>query len=356
MKKNFLLITLLGFLSCSNPKKNVDENGIYYTTATESEERIRDLGLFEPSEDSSTILNFPKLNFSVSETSELKPTIKGDPNKDFIIELKFENGHTFRKKDLEELFDKNWRITFTAAEIYGYSANDKQWTYALSGDKSEEYKQVEIAINLLEVFNDENPSFDAKKLQNYVNELNRKLTTLNDKVNIKYIETFDQAIEKSKKLVALNRRFNKELIISLKSKSQFDGKKAWDALLCVGLKWGDGDLFHWRKNNDEPYFSVWTSTTPGYFLPEQIKSGEMNPSDLNFGYSILTSRDPMNIYKAMLKAAKYCKSRLGGEILNAEGKPLNETENYRKIVNLIEEMNIEGIKPGTESAMRIYTF
>ncbi|HSU55623.1 MAG TPA: cell division protein ZipA C-terminal FtsZ-binding domain-containing protein [Candidatus Dormibacteraeota bacterium] len=44
-------------------------------------------------------------------------------------------------------------------------------------------------------------------------------------------------------------------------------------MMALGLEWGDMDLFHWvngSDNGDDSFFRVWTSTAPGYFLPEEI--------------------------------------------------------------------------------------
>jgi FtsZ-interacting cell division protein ZipA len=71
--------------------------------------------------------------------------------------------------------------------------------------------------------------------------------------------------------------FNEIAVIVLKSEHLFNGKVAWDALQCLGLTWGDGDLFHWKNETtvtgDVLLFFVYTSTEPGYFLPERVFEG-----------------------------------------------------------------------------------
>ncbi|RPI27623.1 MAG: hypothetical protein EHM61_07865 [Acidobacteria bacterium] len=49
------------------------------------------------------------------------------------------------------------------------------------------------------------------------------------------------------------------------------------------------DLFHWANTTDrgdDSFFSVWTTTAPGYFLPEMIAAGEVRVDDLVYGYSV----------------------------------------------------------------------
>ena len=136
-------------------------------------------------------------------------------------------------------------------------------------------------------------------------------------------EKQESAIKKAKEKVRLNKLFDKDILIGLQSENIYNGKEVWDVLQSLGLKWGDGDLFHWNNSSDyasDQHFSVWTSTEPGYFLPEQVKKGKMNPTNLVFGFSIPRSADPMNVYRIMVNSIKYCQKRLGGQLINKNGE------------------------------------
>lgn len=149
-----------------------------------------------------------------------------------------------------------------------------------------------------------------------------------------------------------------EALVLLKGDRPFNGMDAWDALLCTGLKWGDGDLFHWENDKnapgDEALFSVATNTEPGYFLPEEVKSGKMNPEDLMFAFAIGRSRDPENVFKAMLKAAKYCQKRLGGRLLDKFNKPFDEDKELRNLQKTVRKMKSQGMAPGSEAALKSF--
>lgn len=153
-------------------------------------------------------------------------------------------------------------------------------------------------------------------------------------------------------------KFNVGVLIVLKSKAPLDGMLVWDVLQSVGLKWGDGDLFHWENVNrtygGDQFFSVWTSTDPGYFLPETIKDGTMNPADLVFGFSLARNADPEQVFDIMFKAVKYCQKRLGGEILDANLKSFNEVDRKKNLRQLVGEMKSMGVIPGSGKALRTY--
>jgi len=152
--------------------------------------------------------------------------------------------------------------------------------------------------------------------------------------------------------------FNQGALVILKCDTPLKGELVWDVLQSVGLKWGDGDLFHWENHNhdygDDQFFSVWTTTNPGYFLPESIKNGQMNPGDLLFGFSVPRNADPQNVFSVMIEAVKYCRKRLGGKILNKNLQPFNEDSAKKDLALLIVKMKNKGIVPGSDKALMMY--
>lgn len=151
--------------------------------------------------------------------------------------------------------------------------------------------------------------------------------------------------------------FAQDAIIILEGDKPMKGALMWDVLQSLGLKWGDGDLFHWNNEHEfgeQQFFSVWTSTQPGYFLPESVKSGEMNPKDLIFGFSIPRSADPEKVLEVMIDAVKYCQKRLGGKILDKNLQPFNETEEKKAMQLLVGQMKSKGLAPGSNKVLKIY--
>lgn len=122
-------------------------------------------------------------------------------------------------------------------------------------------------------------------------------------------------------------------------------------------EWGDMDLFHWNNDSqhgDDYLMSVWTSTNPGYFFPEEIAAGRVQTDDLIFDFSIPRSISPDQVLNAMNKSAEYAQSQLGGRILNAEGKPFDMQGENDKINKVIENMNQYKITPGIGDALYLF--
>jgi cell division protein ZipA len=355
-----IIVILISCSSGSEKNKNIFSNdSIFISSRSQTNERVRSLNLDEASEDASYILDTNKLVFSKIKKETHKQTdYKPDSKIEWTINLKLVNGGKFTQEDLIKLFDLTWRENYSST-IYGHLISQKRWTYALGTDKSEFFDGIQIGVNILEVFNEENSNYDSKKLERYISELEKRIQKYPLKLSIEPTEQIVKAIEKGKKLVQLNHEFNEDAIIVLKSDNTFKGTLAWDALLCVGLKWGDGDLFHWENNQvagygDQTFFSVWTTTEPGYFLPENIKDGQMNPKDLVFGFQIPRSADPQNIFNAMINSVKYCQKRLGGTILDKNGQPFNEVEEKKHLSEIIERMKAKGLTPGSENVLILF--
>lgn len=338
------------------PKSKSNVNGYFISTQSQSNDRLMNLNLDKASEDASYILNTTKLSFPDMEKEAENIEYKADPEKEWIIDLIQINGGDFKKEEFTKMLDYEWRSNYHST-IYGYSPIDNRWTYANAGGTPDIYSKLQVAIDVQEVYNDENPDFDPKKLERYIIELDKRIKKYPTKLRLEPKETTEHAIIKAKKLVALHNEFNVDAIVMLQSEKQFKGIEMWDALQSIGLTWGDGDLFHWSNNKDyghDQHFSVWTATEPGYFLPEEIISGTMNPENLIFGFSIPRSADPKNIFDIMIKSAKYCQKRLGGQLVDKNGQPFDEEKEKQYLAEFLNKMENKGLVTGSDECLRMF--
>ncbi len=350
-----LLLGLIAyFVFRPKPKSGLDN--YYISTQSQSNDRVKNLNLDKPSENASYILDTNKLSFPDIKRETENVNYKADPDREWIIDLIQVNGGVFKKEDFTKMFDYEWRSKYEST-IYGFSSEENRWTYADAGGTPDVYSKLQVAIDVQGVYNDENSNYDPQKLRRYINELEKRIKRYPTKLKIEETETVESAVSKAKKLVQLYQEFKSDAIIVLQADTHFKGIEIWDALQSVGLTWGDGDLFHWNNEKDyghDQHFSVWTMTEPGYFLPEQIKDGNMNPNNLVFGFSIPRSADPKNIFEIMFNAVKYCQKRLGGHILDKNQQPFNEEKEIKSLTELLEKMKRKGILPGSDKALSMY--
>lgn len=350
-----LLLGIIAYYFFRSKSKPVSD-GYFVSTQSQSNERVKNLNLDGCSEDASYILDTNKLSFPDIKRENDAIEYKADPERELIIDLVQVNGDSFKKKDFTKMFDYEWRSKYPST-IYGFSADEKRWTYANAGGTPEIYTQLQVAINLQDVYSDENPNYDPKKIGRYIEELEQRIKKYPAQLKIEQRETVASAVIKAKKLVDLYQEFNRDAIIVLQNEKDFNGMEVWDALQSVGLTWGDGDLFHWPNRLDyghDRHFSVWTTTDPGYFLPENIKDGTMNPRNLVFGFSIPRSADPVTVFEIMTNAVKYCQKRLGGQIVDRNMQLFDEGKEKQSLIDFLKKMEAKGIKAGSGEALGMF--
>jgi cell division protein ZipA len=297
-----------------------------FTTSGEDSVRLAKLGLAQTAGKEAGILDTSKLIFPKTKLDYHIMNYLPEPSLNYVLRLTTKNKTLFKKDGLWRVFDLAWRKEYTASDLYGHDVNSKKWTYVIAGDAPDEFDSVMVAINLLRLYNKENAPFQPRKLQEYIDALRKKIAANALTFEIAQQETVARAMERAKTIVQSATLLNRDEIIVLRSGSRFDGKKMWDVLTSLGLRWGDGDLFHWDNEHDygdDIFFSVWTTTQPGYFLPEDIKDGKMNPADLVFGFTAARCADPKHVLEIMGAAAQYCQAELGGVLEDADGHPLN---------------------------------
>jgi hypothetical protein len=350
-----LVLAIIGyFLFISKSKSELDN--YFISTQLQSDDRIKNLNLDKPSEDASYILDTNNLSFPeiVRETENVE--YKAEPEREWIINLIPTDGALFKREDFNKMFDYDWRSNYPST-IYGFSPEESRWTYANAGDTPDVYSKLQVAIDIQDVFSEDSPNYEPQKLNRYLYELQKRVKKYPIKLKIEQTEPVESAIAKAKKLVQLHKEFNLDAIIVLQADKKFLGLEMWDALQSVGLKWGDGDLFHWSNDKDyghDQYFSVWTTTEPGYFLPEEIKDENMNPQNLVFGFSIPRSADPKNVFEIMLNAVKYCQKRLGGQILDRNMKPFSDEKQRQELSEFLKRMERNGLNAGSNKALRMF--
>jgi cell division protein ZipA len=118
-----------------------------------------------------------------------------------------------------------------------------------------------------------------------------------------------EAAARAKTLVGLSDKYDRHVAFYLVANDgrQFEGRDIWDVMMCLDLQWGDMDCFHWTNRGgagDDAFFSVETSTPPGYFLPEQIAAGQLQTSDLVFVFSLPRTYKPAEVAKRMNMAVE----------------------------------------------------
>ena len=342
-------------------KKKTAPGNYFISTATQSSDRVRRLGLSLPPDAGTAFLDLSRLSIPAAER-QLPDEYKPDPYYEWVINVDPGGDRFFTIEDVFGIFNLQWRQRFSDASVYGFSLTRNKWTYALSDADGERFGRLQIGVSLLDIYDgDADGSSGAALLQNCFESSEKMMRSYRNTgaaVQITMTEPIDAAVARSQQLLQLKKELHHDMIVVLKSDNLYPGRLAWDVLSETGLRWGDGDLFHWNNSprgyGDDRFFSVWTSTAPGYFFPEAIKAGTFNPVDLAFGFWIGRSADPVGVYDVMVEVVAYCRQHLGGVMLGRDGQPFDAVAERTRLQQIVEEITLKGVQPGSNKALRIF--
>ncbi len=325
-------------------------------SASMSSERVSNLGLINEPQVNLGILNKDKLRMpEVSQSYNDEDDYRGSPEIEWLIEITPPDNYRFDREEFMQVFDYDWRSNFSST-FYAHFPDSNEWSFAIYADSPKEFDTLELAIELADRYNENDITED--RLDNYLIELHKRLKKFGVEFKVKPNVSIFEAVKKSKLLRAFQNELYTDVILVLQSKTKFEPIKMWNTLVNVGLKWGDGDIFHWENYGtdfgDEQIFSVWTTTSPGYFFPEEIKNKRMKPENLVFGFQLPRSVDPESVFEMMLEAVEYCQQELGGQILDENGNPFEREKYERRIKESLIIINEKGIRSGESELLRIF--
>lgn len=326
--------------------------------STVSENRVANTGIPKKgSEDMTHLLKPPNVAARPRRFDEDRD-YRPDDKIEWVIDVEFEGAPVLQRSRVLELFDKSWRGENGKPVLFGWSPEDKHWTYLVAAGVPETYTKLAFGWKLLDPVAKTKSKIETATLLRYKTSLSERLHALG-KAALRENRSADQAVHIGDNILDLVSQCNREISVALTAPEgkSYGGQEIWDIMLCLGLRWGDMDIFHWQNNSDvggDFFFSVWTSTPPGYFFPEEAAAGRVNVHDLVFGFSLPRSCDPHAVFSSMMQAVKYAQKRLGGKITDGEGMLLDEQATLRQIDALVEQMKKAGFVPGEGSTLRVF--
>lgn len=335
----------------------IGDDELYLAPATESEARVRGVLPNKGSEDVSGLLTVPRPQTSAATEGKERDYLP-DPETDWVIDVRFEGEPRLEPQQVSALFNAAWRKRHGSMTIYGLDADTGRWTFLISADGPKQVTRLKLAWEYINPV-DESPMIPSSEVFAARRDAVLKAFSSLGKPTWEMSLPPEQATERARLLRDFKRNhdFSPVLVLRAPAGGSFEGRAVWDVMLCLGLQWGDMDIFHWPNSDavgDNYFFSVWTSTPPGYFLPERIAGGKLHVGDLVFGYSAPRCACPSEVFESMVRAVEYARKRLGGTIVNEEGGKADLEVVRRKLRTLEQEMKKHGLEPGGDSALHLF--
>jgi cell division protein ZipA len=332
---------------------NFGEEGFFEATASQSKARAESALPSQGSEDVSHLLRA----FTPDELS--RPAFDEDkdylPNRkvDWVVHVDFPPTVVLPKTNIASIFNVDWLNKHDRPTVFGFSPDIQRWTFVNAGGVPDKYTNLQIAWKMRPL--DEDGPIAKQQFEQYkvaVEKAASQLKAIGVRTDLSPVE----AEKRSAALIELAESCEQGIDVVLQAPTgrAFDGKLIWDVMLCLGLQWGDMDLFHWENPGipgDDHLFSVWTTTSPGYFFPEQIAAGRVQTGDLAFGFSIARTFQPETIFVSMVKAVHYAQKRLGGTLLNVDGSPFSEDVARSEIRSMVKRLSNAGFEPASDDTL-----
>jgi len=333
-------------------------NGEYLvSTATESYARVSAILPTRPSEDVRKLLQRPPLPARSARDYERDEYLPSEAI-EWVVDVDLSAIGAVGLAIVKCLFIDGWEKGLGNFNVFGRDAGSRKWTYAFAAGGPSSADGLKLAWDYV------NPLYPDTKLATHkvyrerLLQVRSRLERLGD-VRVTTGVSPEDAEDRAKYLKRLIGSIYETSCLILKAPpgKRFDGKHMWDVMLCLGLHWGDMDLFHWENESavgDDHLFSVETSTNPGYFFPEEIAAGRVQVEDLVFTFSIPRSPAPTLVFDAMSNAVTYCQKRLGGSIQTGDGRPAGLAMERSKIESTVGLLHSAGFLPGADEAMTIF--
>lgn len=330
---------------------------MYLSTASASQARARGVMPTKASEDVSHLLA------AISSETEL-PKDKGkrdclpDTAVDWVIDVQLAGDPPLDPRRVYDLFRADREKLYTGLQIYALDPDQRRWTFLISADGPKKVTRLKFAWDFVDPIAEDTEFATSQIFSARLAGVERAVVSLGTATLAASLSPNEAAL-RAGSLRKLKSRvdYSPTLILRAPKAEEFEGREVWDVMLCLGLEWGDMDVFHWRNEHDlgdDSFFSVWTSTAPGYFVPEEVAAGKLRVGDLVFGFSAPRCSRPAQIFESMVRAVQYAQKRLGGTITDATGKEA-ELERVRQKIRAVEqEMKSNGFAPGTASALRLF--
>jgi len=337
-----------------------DASEFRITSATESHARAAAVLPTLGSEDAAHVLG----QVHALEVGRRRASDEGDhrdylpcEDVDWVLTATFTGTPHLDPHRVRAAFDAAWCAQYGRFTAFGRDAATNRWTFLISADGPSAVTDLKLAWDYCDPLGVDPPATSAL----FQRRLDATIAVLSSlgQCHLEASKSASEAGRTTTVLNALKRECDRDAAIVLQAprRRPYDGRRVWDVMLCLGLRWGDMDCFHWANpttDGPDAYFSVHTTTPPGYFLPEALASGRMQPADLAFTFSIPRSVAPGPVFDCMARAVEYCRTRLGGTTLDDAGQPADLVALREYVVHVDRQMRRAGFVPGSHRSLRLF--
>jgi cell division protein ZipA len=335
---------------------SLDGQDLFLAPSSESRARANAVLPAGPSEDAAAVLGAINVPVRPEDDSEDVDHLPSEAL-EWVVHVALQGDPELDPNKVPALFDVAWRKLHGGLTIYALDPSTKRWTFLISGNRPETVTRLQLAWSYVSDSEDE-PAPTVVDFRRRLMGVRAAIAGLGT-ATVTSSAAPEEATERAARLRDIHGRLNQvvTLVLQAPKGKPFDGKAVWDVMLSLGLQWGDMDCFHWINEKgvgDDVFFSVSTTTAPGYFLPEEVVAGRVRVEDLVFEFSVPRTHDPVAVFDAMARAVEYSKTRLGGTAADVGGEPPDLEATRAEIRAISAELVAAGLPPGSDGTLLLF--
>lgn len=301
------------------------------------------------------------------------PRVAPDESIEWVFRVKpTRPGATFDKAETAAIFGPEWADEVFGGghvSVYARETVDGHWSLVGQDEDVEDgvdddadrdagggggYVSLVIAADLVR-FHRKPPT--QQQLQAFADTLKEDVADLGGVVALR--ENVQEAAVRAKEL-GLARRAVGEVDASLllvAADAPFGANALAEAFTELDLVLVDGDAYYWENAPDvagDPWlFRVDLATEDETFSLEAIADGATH-ENVSFSLNVARTAEPVAVADAMLTAARYVATKLGGEVLDDEGNVLDGRVLKARVEGIVKRVSEAGFVCGSDSALRLF--
>jgi cell division protein ZipA len=238
--------------------------------------------------------------------------------------------------------------------LYGMDFDTGQWTELQQDTPSAMYRDLSIAIQLV----DANGPVDESALNGFT-QVGLKLADALHRTT-RFSLSFETALERAHQLQQFCDTFDVIAALNVVAPDSrvFRGRDIENVAHMLGMQFGAMNIFH-MKNPATPgrqhLFSMANMIQPGGFKAEEWDT--LVTPGVTFFLSVPCVHRPVQTFERMAETAKSLAESLGGQLLDQDRRPLTDhglAVIRHQIEEIEEKMRAFGVVPGSDAAWRLF--
>lgn len=310
------------------------------------------------SEDASEILG--QVDFS-----KLGPTTDVDdrnyqpnPEYEWIVDVRLEGDPPLDSQELAQAFTLAITEELDDFTIHARDSDTGEWTYILPDEDSQTVDHLKFAFDFVEPMESEARLPTRRQYQARLDQMEQVLRQFG-KPTLTPSLPVDKAAKRSKALNQIQTSLDLVAVLTLQAPAErnYSVRDIEAVMSSLGLELDELDCFVWENPatiGHDFLFTVETNTEGGFVPGEDATGGQQNIEDLVFILSIPRCLKSTEVFEAMVQAAHYCQSRLGGSLVDEDGNSPDLEELRQSVQEVKERLHSHGLEPGMGDTLRLF--